>query len=38
LYISVQAARSKTIPDARNLLKASVLYLPILYIVMVVNS
>ncbi len=38
LFISINAACSKTKADARKLLKASVIYLPILYIVMVLNS
>lgn len=38
LYISITAAHTKTKADARKLLKASVMYLPMLYIVMVLNS
>ena len=38
LYISINTAYSKTKVDARKLLKASVIYLPLLYIVMVLNS
>ena len=38
LYISITTAYTKTKADARKLLKASVMYLPLLYIVMVLNS
>ena len=38
LYMSINAAYTKTKLDARKLLKASVIYLPILYIVMVLNG
>ncbi len=38
LYISINTAYTKTKVDARTLLKTSVIYLPILYIVMVLNS
>ncbi len=38
LYISINTAYTKTKADARTLLKTSVIYLPILYIVMVLNS
>jgi heme o synthase len=38
LYISINTAYSKTKTDARTLLKTSVIYLPILYVVMVLNS
>jgi heme o synthase len=38
LYMSINAAYTKTKIDARKLLKASVIYLPILYIVMVLNG
>lgn len=38
LYISINTACSKTKADARKLLKTSVIYLPLLYIVMVLNS
>ncbi len=38
LYISINTAYTKTKTDARTLLKTSVIYLPILYIVMVLNS
>lgn len=38
LYISINTAYTKTKVDARTLLKTSVVYLPILYIVMVLNS
>jgi heme o synthase len=38
LYTSINTAYSKTKADARTLLKTSVIYLPILYIVMVLNS
>lgn len=38
LYVSINTAYSKTKTDARTLLKTSVIYLPILYIVMVLNS
>ncbi len=38
LYISITTAYTKTKTDARTLLKTSVIYLPILYIVMVLNS
>lgn len=38
LYISINTAYTKTKTDARKLLKTSVIYLPILYIVMVLNS
>lgn len=38
LYISINTACSKTKTDARKLLKASIIYLPLLYIVMVLNS
>lgn len=38
LYVSINTAYSKTKADARKLLKSSVIYLPLLYIVMVLNS
>jgi protoheme IX farnesyltransferase len=38
LYISLNTAHTKTKADARTLLKTSVMYLPLLYIVMVLNS
>ncbi len=38
LYISINTAYTKTKVDARTLLKTSVIYLPLLYIVMVLNS
>ena len=38
LYISFNTAYTKTKTDARTLLKTSVIYLPIIYIVMVLNS
>lgn len=38
LYISINTARTKTKIDARKLLKASVMYLPLLYLLMTVNS
>jgi protoheme IX farnesyltransferase len=38
LYVSLNTAHTKTKADARTLLKTSVMYLPLLYIVMVLNS
>ncbi len=38
LYVSIQTARSKTKTDARKLLKASVIYLPLIFILMVISS
>ncbi len=38
LYVSINTASTKTKTDARTLLKTSVMYLPLLYIVMVLNS
>lgn len=38
LYASINCAETKTKKDARILLKTSVIYLPLLYIVMVLNS
>jgi protoheme IX farnesyltransferase len=38
LYTSINTACTKTKTDARTLLKTSVMYLPLLYIVMVLNS
>lgn len=38
LYVSIHTARTKTKPDARKLLKTSVIYLPLLFIIMVLNS
>lgn len=38
LYTSINTACTKTKADARTLLKTSVMYLPLLYIVMVLNS
>jgi protoheme IX farnesyltransferase len=37
-YVSVKTAQAKTKAQSRTLLKASVLYLPLLYILMVLNS
>jgi heme o synthase len=38
LYVSIRTAQTKTKADAKKLLKTSVLYLPLLYILMVLNS
>jgi heme o synthase len=38
LYVSFKTAHAKTKAQSRTLLKASVLYLPLLYILMVINS
>lgn len=38
LYVSINTACTKTKSDARMLLKTSVIYLPLLYIIMVLNS
>jgi heme o synthase len=38
LYVSFKTARAKTKAQSRTLLKASVLYLPLLYILMVINA
>lgn len=38
LYVSTKTAQAKTKAESRTLLKASVLYLPLLYILMVLNS
>jgi protoheme IX farnesyltransferase len=37
LFSSIQAARAKTIPQARKLLLVSVLYLPLIFALMVFN-